>query len=237
MRYRALATDYDGTIARDGRVDEPTLAALRRARAAGLRLLLVTGRVLSDLFDTFPQVALFDRVVAENGALLYEPSTRAVRTLASPPPPAFLEALERAAVPISVGQSIVATAAPHEHEVLQAIRDLGIGWHVILNKGSVMALPAGVTKATGLAAALASLAVDPSDTVGVGDAENDQALLASCGLGVAVANALPALQEAADIVTAGEGGDGVVELIARLLAGELDDAPAGRSGPAERAHP
>ena len=28
MPYAALATDYDGTIARDGAVDGPTLAAL-----------------------------------------------------------------------------------------------------------------------------------------------------------------------------------------------------------------
>ena len=221
-RYAALATDYDGTIAYDGRVDEATIEALRRARDEGLRLVMVTGRELSDLFNTFDYVDLFDRIVAENGAVLYEPVTTAVERIAPPAPPALVEALERQSIPLSVGHSIVATVQPYEHEVLAAIRDLGLEWHVIFNKGAVMALPAGITKATGLGPALSAIGVDPERTVGVGDAENDQAFLRMCGLAVAVANALPAVKETADVVTTGVRGAGVAELLARLLAGELD---------------
>ena len=223
MKYRALATDYDGTIAHDGSVDEPTLAALRQVRAAGGRLLLVTGRELSDLFNTFPPVDLFDRVVAENGALLYDPATKVAESIAASPPATLIERLTREQVPISVGHSIIATVEPHEHAVLAAIRDLGLEWHVIFNKGSVMVLPAEVTKATGLSPALAALGVSPDSTIGVGDAENDQAFLRHCGLSVAVANALPAVKQMADLVTAGARGAGVAELISRWLTGALDD--------------
>ncbi len=139
-----------------------------------------------------------------------------------PPPPAFLDALQRVGVPISVGHSIVATVEPHEHQVLAAIRDLGLEWHVIFNKGSVMALPADITKATGLAPALDVLGITHDATVGVGDAENDQAFLRLCGLAVAVDNALPSVKEMADVVTRGARGAGVAELIDRLLSGELD---------------
>ena len=66
----ALATDYDGTLATDGRVDEPTIAALTRFRAAGRRLILVTGRELDELQDRCPRLDLFDRVVAENGVVV-----------------------------------------------------------------------------------------------------------------------------------------------------------------------
>jgi hydroxymethylpyrimidine pyrophosphatase-like HAD family hydrolase len=218
----ALATDYDGTIAHDGTVNEPTIDALQRARAAGLKLIMVTGRELSDLFNTFEHSALFDRIVAENGAALYDPAVRSVEMLAPPPPPALLERLARENVPISVGHSIVATVEPHEHQVLSAIHDLGLEWHVIFNKGAVMALPADVTKATGLAPALAALGVSPQRTIGIGDAENDQVFLRACGLAVAVANALPAVKEIAHIVTAGACGAGVIELIDRVIAGELD---------------
>jgi hydroxymethylpyrimidine pyrophosphatase-like HAD family hydrolase len=221
MRYLALATDYDGTIAHDGRVDAPTVDALRRARASGRRLVMVTGRELDDLFATFDHCDLFDRIVAENGALLYDPATRASRLLSPPPPPALLERLAREGVPLSVGRSIVATVEPHEHAVLNAIRDLGLEWHVIFNKGSVMALPAGVTKATGLGPALEELNVPAERTVGVGDAENDHAFLRRCGLSVAVANALPAVKADADLVTEGARGAGVVELIDRLLTDDL----------------
>src|SRR5204863_455237 len=115
MRYLALATDYDGTLAHDGRVDRTTLAALGRLRRSGRRLILVTGREADDLLN------LFD--------------------------------------------------------------------------------------------------ADPFD--GVGDAENDHAFLAYCERGVAVANALPALKEMADLVTRADHGAGVVELIDHLLADDL----------------
>ena len=222
MRYLALATDYDETIAFDGRVDEPTVDALRRVKAAGLRLVLVTGRELTDLFNTFEHPDLFERIVAENGAVIYDPATQSVESISSAPPPAFVETLERQFVPLSVGHTIVATVEPYEHQVLAAIHDLGLEWHVIFNKGSVMALPSDVTKATGLAPALAALQVPLDRTVGVGDAENDQAFLRMCGLAVAVDNALPAVKAIADVVTTEARGAGVRELIAGLLAGKFD---------------
>jgi hypothetical protein len=222
MRYRALATDYDGTLAHDGRVDAPTVDALRRARAAGLRLVMVTGRELTDLFNSFEYVDAFDRIVAENGAVLYDPATKGIDVLAPAPPGPFLEALNRQNVPISVGHSIVATIEPHEHAVLTAIRDLGLEWHVIFNKGSVMALPAEVTKAKGLAPALKALGVTHEETIAVGDAENDQVFLRLCGLAVAVDNALTIVKEMADIVTVGARGTGVTELIDRWLSGGLE---------------
>ena len=43
MQYLVLATDYDGTLAQQGRVDEPTLAALGRLRRSGRKIILVTG--------------------------------------------------------------------------------------------------------------------------------------------------------------------------------------------------
>ena len=220
MRYTAIATDYDGTLAHDGKVDESTIGALVRANEAGLVNILVTGRELADLFNTFSRPAVFKRIVAENGAVLYDPSTQAVRTLSVPPPPALLAQLARQSVPVSVGHTIVATVEPHEHAVLAAIRELSLEWHIIFNKGSVMALPVDVSKATGLAAVLEELGLASEDVVGIGDAENDQAFLATCGLSVAVANSLPVVKEAADIVTRHPRGAGVEELIDRLLYGD-----------------
>jgi hydroxymethylpyrimidine pyrophosphatase-like HAD family hydrolase len=228
MTFDALATDYDGTLAHDGVVDDPTVAALVRARDAGLKLVMVTGRELGDLFNTFAHSALFDAIVAENGAVLYHPSTKEVKVLSDPPPAPLIEWLTSAKIPLSVGHSIVATVTPHEHDVLAAIRHLQLEWHVIFNKGSVMALPASVTKATGLAPALESIGVAAERTVGVGDAENDQAFLSACGRGVAVANALATVKEMADHTTAGARGAGVVELIDVILRGDAIEAGLAR---------
>src|SRR5690349_5296713 len=73
MNYLALASDYDGTLATDGRVIDSTLAKLRELKESGRKLILVTGRELPELLGIFPEIALCDVVVAENGAILYWP--------------------------------------------------------------------------------------------------------------------------------------------------------------------
>jgi HAD superfamily hydrolase (TIGR01484 family) len=222
MRYHALACDYDGTLATQGRVDETTIAALERLRASRRKLVLVTGRQLPHLMEIFPRLDLFDRVVAENGAVLYRPPDRSERLLAEAPGQPFVTALERHGVaPLSVGRAIVATWEPHQTDVLEVIHELGLELQVIFNKGAVMVLPSGVNKASGLDAALLELGLSRHNAVGVGDAENDHAFLARCECAVAVANALAPLKERADLITEGERGAGVVELIGRILETDL----------------
>jgi len=210
MRYVVLAVDYDGTIAPDGRVAPATVAALERFAATGRKLVLVTGRGLEELLSIFPAIGVFDRVVAENGALLYVPATGKQRAIGEPPPALFVRELERRGVaPLSVGESIVATVHPNETVVLEAIRDLGLELQVIFNKGAVMVLPASVNKASGLKVALAELGLSARNAAAIGDAENDHALLREAEYGVAVANALPMLKREADRVSVHASGDAV----------------------------
>ena len=233
MRYHVLATDYDGTLAHQGRVDDDTLAALGELRRSGRKLVLVTGRVLEDLATVFSRSELFDYVVAENGAVLHRPATQETRLLAEPPPAHFVEMLRAQGVaPLQVGHVIVASWHPQEDLVLEVIRSCGLELHVVFNKGAVMVLPSGVNKATGLAAALAEMKLSPHDAIGIGDAENDHAFLAACECSVAVANALPALKQRAHFVTAGERGRGVEELARALLHdrfGELASCAEGNA--------
>ncbi len=222
MRYHALAADYDGTLAHHGTIDEATWAALRRLKESGRNLLMVTGRELDELLALLPTPEVFDRIVAENGALVYDPATKEVRTVAPGPPAAFVAELEKRGVErIAVGRVIVATWEPHQDTVLGVIRDQGLELQVIFNKGAVMILPSGVNKATGLKVALEELGLSRHNVVGVGDAENDHALLAACECGVAVQNALPSLKQAADLVTEGHHGFGIAELIDHMITDDL----------------
>jgi HAD superfamily hydrolase (TIGR01484 family) len=222
VRYVALAIDYDGTLAHDGVVSEQTVDALERLRESGRATVLVTGRELDDLEQAFDRLDLFDRVVAENGAMLADPSKKEQRALHDPPPEELVQMLrERNVEPLSVGRVIVATREPHEQTVLDAIHELGLEHQVIFNKGAVMVLPSGLNKASGLRSALQELRLSEHNVVGIGDAENDHAFLDLCELSVAVDNALPAVKDRSDHVTSAARGDGVVELIDQLLEDDL----------------
>lgn len=222
-KWRALATDFDGTVAREGVMTEETYQALTRLKASGTTVLLVTGRELGDFASLKVDLSVFDLIVAENGAILYDPKTSAETLLAPAPEEALVAELQRRGVePLSVGQTIIATTDPNEVHVLESIKELGLELTITFNKGWVMILPATVNKASGLAAALERLQIPASEVIAVGDAENDHAFLSHCGYGVAVANALPSLKEKADLVTDSPAGEGVVELIEKLLNGELE---------------
>lgn len=221
MHYMLLATDYDGTLAHDGVVDNRALSALERFRASGRRLVLVTGRHLPDLSKIFPHLDFFDRVVVENGGVLYRPLSREEKLLCDPPNPRFIDLLQERKVPFSAGRTVVATWRPHDAEVLAAIRDLSLDLQVIFNKESVMVLPSGVNKGTGLHAALDELGISAHNVVAVGDAENDLPMLRMSARGAAVANALLTVEEEADIVLEKPRGAGVTKLIASLISDEL----------------
>lgn len=224
MRYLALATDYDNTLASDGRLSGPTRAALKRLRASGRRVILVTGRRLDDLLAVCDCDDLFDYIVAENGALVHDPRTRQTTLLAGPPPAPFIAALRaRGVEPLEIGQVIVATHTPHEAQVMDAIRELGLELQLIFNREAVMVLPPGINKASGLKLALRKLGMSPHEVVAVGDAENDHSFLLLAECAVAVANAVDSIKEIAAFTTQGEAGSGVVELIDHLLVNDLDD--------------
>jgi hypothetical protein len=174
--------------------------------------------------NVFPEIELFERVVVENGALLYRPASHEHQLLSDPPPAALVDLLHQRQVrPVSVGHGIVSTWEPHQTTVLEVIQTLGIEWQVIFNKGAVMILPSGVNKAFGLQVALAELGLSAHNVVGVGDAENDHAFLNMCECAVAVANALPALKERADLVTQADHVAGVTELIDRMITSDLQE--------------
>src|ERR1041385_8092129 len=127
MRYLCLAADYDGTLATHGKVEQYVVDALYRLKASTRKLILVTGRVLDELKAVFPEHELFDRIVAENGALLYNPDTKEERYLGELPPASFINELySRRVEPLSIGKVIVATWEPYHTTVLETIKQAGL---------------------------------------------------------------------------------------------------------------
>lgn len=223
MRYLALATDYDGTLASNDRVSDETTRALERMRVSGRRAILVTGRRLDDLLKVCSCARLFDLIVAENGGIVYDPASRQRTRLADAPPEAFVHQLRsRAVEPLEIGQVLVATQAHHRTTVQDVIWELGLEVQVIGNRNAVMVLPAGVNKATGLEYALRELGLSRHEVVGIGDAENDLSFLQRCECAVAVANAASSTKAIAAFVTTAANGNGVVELVDELIDNDLE---------------
>ena len=223
MRYLAMAFDYDATLADNGSVDLQVIAALERLAASKRLLIINSGRMLHDLKNVFPQVALFDAIVAENGATLYSKKTEREVLLTKPASRQLVDDLLTAGVaPIVIGRSIIATTSNHALQMQESITKRKLDYAIIMNKGSAMALPVGIDKGSGLVAAARELGIDVASIISMGDAENDLSLFSVSGLGIAVANAVPELKDIAGLVTKEARGGGVIEAINLLLDGELE---------------
>lgn len=224
IRYKIFVSDYDGTLAKHGKVSDKTVQALLELKETQRITVLVTGREMKDLKIVFPAYDLFDYIIAENGAVIHFTENGKEELLGPSPDPAFIESLKAADVsPLSVGKVIVATWVPHDKTVLELIKKSGSEHQVIFNKGAVMVLPPGINKATGLSALLHHLNMSLHNVVAVGDAENDTALLQASECAVAVKNAIPPLRSSADFVLSHDNGEGVLELVDQLKSNDLND--------------
>lgn len=219
--FRALAVDYDGTLTILGPPAGEVVSALKEVRAQGSATLLVSGRRLDDLLDAFPDAfSCFDVLVAENGGLLVGPL--GARRLAQPVDDRLAQALRDRGVQVQRGEVLLACDGGDDQAVFEELRRLDLDCQLIRNRQALMVLPAGVTKASGVEAGLAELGISRHSSVAIGDAENDLAMLQHCELGVAVANAVPLLLDAADVVLPECDGAGVAAFLrGPFLSGKL----------------
>jgi len=217
-RYSLLVCDYDGTLATGETASAQVVEALVSAADAGTKLVLATGRELPDIRRVLPEIGLFQWVVAENGAVLFEPTTEVKEVLGVAPPEFFFHELRKRGIgPVACGEVICAVSSMYASPLKETIHALQIPYHVILNKNSAMVLPSGVDKGTGVATVMESMNISAHEAVVVGDGENDEHLFRVAGYRVAVANAVPELKDIADLVTTSPNGAGVAELIDALL--------------------
>jgi len=221
LTYRAIACDSDGTLVEDKTLTDKTRQALDRFKSAGGILILATGETVQQVTE-FPDLFRFDLVIAENGALLYWPQTKREKLLTGQNPDELIARLEAEDItPDTVGEVIVSCKPPKAERFASAVRSLEDGWTVIRNRDEVMVLPRGIDKATGLWLALTELDLQPDQIVGIGDGQNDVCMIQACGLGVGLKSADPAVNAAADLVLESGPGEAIVELVDRLLSGDL----------------
>ena len=209
--FRVVAMDLDGTLAVDDRVAPEVLTAIDDARAERT-MLLVTGRVWGDLERVFPGLsAHFDAIVTENGAVLRTPI--GTRALHEPVDVSVDKALADRGITARRGEVLLAIDGADAAAAAEVIAGLGLDHQVVHNRGSAMILPAGVTKGSGLLAAVDELGLSAHNTIAVGDAENDLSLLRAAEVGAAVADAVPSLAQHADLILDLPDGAGVTGML------------------------
>ena len=219
MYVICLATDYDGTLAHDGvgrLATRSTRSSASSARAAGSSSSRGASFPTSD--EVCPRLDLFDRVVAENGALLFDPATKQERRPLPEPSLVIRRPLlrRRASRRCRSGARSSPPGSRTKAAVLEAIRDLGLELQITFNKGAVMVLPPASTRR---ADSRRRSTTSASRRTTSSRSATRRTTTPSCrrGFAVAVANALPAVKEEADLVTTATRGAGVAELIGRLL--------------------
>jgi hydroxymethylpyrimidine pyrophosphatase-like HAD family hydrolase len=218
MKISVIALDYDGTIATGNVLDPSVREAIAAARTRGLTVLLVTGRILSELRRVAGDLHFVDGVVAENGAIVQFPDTGHTSRTALPVPPALLVALAGRGIRYHAGECLVDADANDASDILRVIRELELPHVLLFNRSRVMVLSQGVSKATGVHTALDMLRLSPRNMVAVGDAENDHELLRLAEVGAAVEWGSASLRDAADACVAGDGPPAVADYIHRLAA-------------------
>ena len=80
-------------------------------------------------------------------------------------------------------------------------------------------MPKGVTKAYGIQLLAQELGIEQAEVMAIGDEENDLSMIAYAGVGVAMGNAISAVKEAADVVTATNEEDGVAKIVSEYVLG------------------
>jgi hydroxymethylpyrimidine pyrophosphatase-like HAD family hydrolase len=229
MKLSVIALDYDGTISQRDTLDPAVRAAIAEARTRGIVVILVTGRILDDLRRVAGDLHFVDGVVVENGAVVHFPDSGHTSVLSSGVPEGFAAELQRRDIQAAAGHALVDVAAADAPRVLDIIRQQELPLVLLFNRSRLMVLPQGVSKATGLQAALTMLRLSPRNTVAIGDAENDHALLQLAEVGVAVEWGSNALCAAADMTLAGTGPPAVGEYVRSLSStGRLPVPPKAR---------
>jgi hypothetical protein len=204
MYRRVLAFDFDGTLTG------------RRYETVSL------GRLAE----------LFSGIVWENGAVLSHTASGETYLPFGQLDPRLLKAIEEAGIPFERGLAIAATWTPHDQALWRILSSQGSSTSLEYNKSAVMVLPPGATKGSGLERLLALCGLSPRNLAAFGDAENDLSMMTLAEVAVAVADAVPAVIETADVIATAPGPEGVLEILKQYpLGGKFLDIPLKRERP------
>ncbi|MBA1341929.1 MAG: Phosphoglycolate phosphatase [ANME-2 cluster archaeon] len=215
---KAVVIDIDGTLTDEQRrLDLRAAAAIRELTVP---VILASGNVLGFVKCAVKLIGTSDIMIAENGGVISMgfdglvhvsgDKVRCQEVLGILGEHFDLEELDG-----SERRSDVALRRNFDIDAArQVVVDGNIRGIELVDTGfAVHIKTVDVNKGTALVSVAEMMGLDTGDFVAIGDSANDIEMIRTAGLGVAVGNAHPALKDAADLVTAGQYGAGVVETL------------------------
>lgn len=135
------------------------------------------------------------------------------------PQPEIVGPLSKLAGSVAFNKMIVMCDAAQMPKLREKVTEHVDGTaHIVLSSPFLLEIiPLGTSKGAGLAWLLDYLKVSPDEVLALGDADNDIEMLQMAGIGVAMANAMPLVKQAADVIVASNEADGVAEAIERFV--------------------
>ena len=217
-KIQTIVCDFDRTLTDEALIPSAeAFEAIRKARGLGLRFIVVSGRQIDFLLSVEEISEIASALVGENGAIAYELSTRKKSSPFVKEATVIKQAFQRSGLRFQQFDVMTSLSRRYENEVKTLIAKNKLEAEVHFNVDSIMVLPTGVSKASGLVLALDLMGAPKTGILCFGDGENDLPLFEKADISVAVANALIEVKAKADIVTSLSGGRGVAEQINKML--------------------
>ena len=235
-RVRLVATDVDGTLTTDGRIEPEVITAIGKLAASGIETVPVSGRSSGEVLGLVRYLPGVKRGIAENGQTLVQPDLP-IRLLRGD---ASRQDLERAGREIAAALGTALDAAPdsvfrlgdmaferagRSDAEMSLIRDAAEAraLHCVWSSVHVHLSHDAPDKGRALLALMPEWGVLPSDVATIGDAPNDAGLFERARFGLTVGTAdvlhtLAVLPHAPELVTAAREGAAFLELAGCLLA-------------------
>ena len=212
---KALAVDIDGTLADESRrVSLDAVAALRRVQDSGVPVMLASGNVLPIAYALSNYLGLTGPIIAENGGIVsYKQKTWVLGDSTGP-----LKAYEYLRTKMDGDRLFTdkwrETEVGLKREVnLEKVKEILKDWDVDVETTgwAIHIMKKGMNKFVGVTKGCELLGISADDVAAVGDSDNDEMMITSCGWGVAVGNAFQGTKRAASFVATGSNGAGVIE--------------------------
>ena len=237
MAIKLITIDIDDTLVNTAKQVTPRVkAALQEATAQGVKVVLTTGRPLPGVQEYLDELGLNHQddqyAITYNGGVVQTTNGEELggKELA------YSDYLRLREVADELGAYLqVETIDPNDHYV----KFMFIGDEADIDSWRD-ALPADVkeayyivkstpqhlefmhkdaTKGSGLLTLAAKLGIDRSETMALGDQQNDVTMIEAAGLGVAMGNAVPEVKAVADVETTTQNADGVGVAVEKWVLG------------------